>query len=716
MLRLNAGLRYPRRVNGAAAALNFLRRAEDCLQPYRSGSRAFFFKSKSEGPLLGIQGLDSAEDFPVLAADVVKQSRQKLDGLAACGPLETVSLLDDVSNGLCQIADAAELIRNVHPDEAYSVNGSAAVQEIAGYMSEVNLDTTVYNCMKNSESSKGVETMPLEASNVLHHMRVSMEHEGIHLAEAEKQACMQMLDAEQQLSFDIVHRQEQVRQQVSAETEGAWLSVSALDSLNLHQWRLKRRSARGGEEVHIPRDTFLADRILKTVPCGETRQRMHQAQQSRDTTGEEMMLQLLSVRQQLAKIRGYDTWAHYAQREALFEGPEKVQEFLETAWDALRPGFLTELQLLAEEKQSIGLGDSLEPWDVPFLLRRCKQRHREADEISEYLSYGSLMKGVELVLSRLLGLAFVQEAPDPGEVWHPSVQKFALREKERTIGILYLDPFPRAGKKVQSAQFTLQGSKALPDGQLQVPKTCLVYALPPGSQSLSTSFAVTFMHEIGHAVHSLLSETRFQHLSGTRGTIDFVEFPSHLFEHFVLDPDCLSMYASHASTGSNLPENLRAAHRSRPFGHFEAVQQLVYALVDQAFYSFQPSASSDLQSHLHGRLASFEQGLDGPCNASLLELLGLSTATARFDHLVHYGGSYYCYLFNRALSAHVWHRSFRPDPFNRETGERLHSLLRGGSVVQTLDVIRDLCPGDPAYAAHEVPLDAMMAELTHAAV
>ncbi|CAE7466285.1 MIPEP [Symbiodinium necroappetens] len=698
------------RVNGAAAALNFLRRAEDCLQPYRSGSRAFFFKSKSEGPLLGIQGLDSAEDFPVLAADVVKQSRQKLDGLAACGPLETVSLLDDVSNGLCQIADAAELIRNVHPDEAYSVNGSAAVQEIAGYMSEVNLDTKVYNCMKNSENSKGVETMPLEASNVLRHMRVSMEHEGIHLAEAEKQACMQMLDAEQQLSFDIVHRQEQVRQQVSAETEGAWLSVSALDSLNLHQWRLKRQSARGGEEVHIPRDTFLADRILKTVPCGETRQRMHQAQQSRDTTGEEMMLQLLSVRQQLAKIRGYDTWAHYAQREALFEGPEKVQEFLETAWDALRPGFLTELQLLAEEKQSIGLGDSLEPWDVPFLLRRCKQRHREADEISEYLSYGSLMKGVELVLSRLLGLAFVQEAPDPGEVWHPSVQKFALREKERTIGILYLDPFPRAGKKVQSAQFTLQGSKALPDGQLQVPKTCLVYALPPGSQSLSTSFAVTFMHEIGHAVHSLLSETRFQHLSGTRGTIDFVEFPSHLFEHFVLDPDCLSMYASHASTGSKLPENLRAAHRSRPFGHFEAVQQLVYALVDQAFYSFQPSASSDLQSHLHGRLASFEQGLDGPCNASLLELLGLSTATARFDHLVHYGGSYYCYLFNRALSAHVWHRSFRPDPFNRETGERLHSLLRGGSVVQTLGVIRDLCPGDPAYAAHEVPLDAMMAE------
>ena len=482
--------------------------------------------SRSQGPLLGIQGLDSAEAFPVLAADAVSQSRKQLAGLESCRPLEAVSLLDDVSNGLCQIADAAELIRNVHPDEVYSTHASSAIQEIAGYMSEVNLDTSVYNCMKDAESSGDAESMPLEAHTILHHMRESMEHEGVHLAQAEKQSCLEMLDAEQQLAFDIVQRQEHVRQQVSAETEGAWLPASSLDTLNLHRWRLKRRAAPGGEEVHIPRDTFLADRVLKVVACGEARRRMHQAQQKRDAVGEEMMLQLLSVRQQLAKVRGYDTWAHYAQREALFEGPDKVRQFLEATWECLKPGFVAEMQLLAEEKRALSGAstvETLEPWDVPFLLQRCKEKHTEADQVSEYLTYGSLMKGVELVLSQLLGLGFVQEVPEPGEVWHPSVQKFALRDGERTVGILYLDPFPRKGKKVQSAQFTLQGSKILADGRLQTPKTCLVYALPPESQSLSTSFAVTFMHEIGHAVHSLLSETHFQHLSGTRGTIDFVE-------------------------------------------------------------------------------------------------------------------------------------------------------------------------------------------------
>ncbi|CAE8676859.1 unnamed protein product, partial [Polarella glacialis] len=152
-------------------------------------------------------------------------------------------------------------------------------------------------------------------------------------------------------------------------------------------------------------------------------------------------------------------------------------------------------------------------WDVPLLLRRCKQQGEKGDQVSEYLNYGSLMKGVEQILSRLLGLGFTQEEPGPIEVWHPSVQKYAIRDGERIVGVLYLDPFQRPGKTVQSAQFTLQGSKLLPGGELQTPKTTLVYSLPIASAGLPLSFAITFMHEIGHAVHSLLSETHFQHLS-----------------------------------------------------------------------------------------------------------------------------------------------------------------------------------------------------------
>lgn len=495
-----------------------------------------------QGQLLGINGLGRAADFPVLASAAVQQSRERLVDLDTKTPQELVSLVDGVSNELCQIADAAELVRNVHPREDYVSNASSAVQEVAGFMSEVNLDPGVYQPMKAAEASPLFQEMSLEGQTVLRHMRVSMEHEGIHLPEKEKEECIQLLDSEQQLSFHILSRQEQLRNEPSE--EGTWVNAEGLDLRGL---ALPRRK----DEVLIPRDSVLADQILKTAPSGETRQRVHAAQQKQDELGEEHMVSLLATRQRLAELRGYESWACYAQRDALFRSPRHVEHFLDAAWARLRPGFQAELRLLAEEKRSVQGEGTLLASDVPYFLHRCKQKQREADEISEFLTYGGLMRGVELILSQLLGLQFTQETPELGELWHPSVQKYAIRDGETILGILYLDPFQRPGKRVQSAQFTLQGSKLLADGERQTPKTCLVYALPPTVRGLTANFAATFMHEIGHAVHSLLSETQFQHLSGTRGTIDFVEFPSHLFEHFVLDPECLATYVVHSTTGGS---------------------------------------------------------------------------------------------------------------------------------------------------------------------
>jgi len=687
-------------------------------KPRTQGQRSFFFR-RSEGELLGIEGLESARDFPRLAKEAVQDARQELLGIEGRPALELVSALDGVSNKLCRIADAAELIRNVHPAEDYVGNASDAVQEVAGYMGEVNLDASLYEGMKRAEGSEGFREISLEARTVLHHMRVSMEHEGIHLPAAEKAECLQLLEKEQQLSFDIIQRQEQLRRP-SPSPEGAWVDLATVvPTLGAEAVKsLPRRGAGAAEEICLPADTMWSDMILKTVPCGKTRRKLHDAQQTHDQQGEEDMTGLLFVRQRLSQIRGYDSWAHYSQREALFQSPDNVKQFLDATWERLRPGLAMELSLLAEEKQRLGLeGSKLEAWDVPLLLRSCKQKHEKSEEISAYLTYAALMKGVELVLSRLLGLSFSQEQATSGELWHPSVQKYAIRDGERILGILYLDPFQRPGKMVQSAQFTLQGSKMLQNGDLQTPKTTLVYALPVGATGLPLSFAITFMHEIGHAVHSLLSQTHFQHLSGTRGTVDFVEFPSHLFEHFVLDTDCLATYARHLKTGADMPSHVRNYCRESrtQFAHFEAAQQLMYAMVDQAFYACKPSApdaAAEVHHHLQESMSRLDEELEGSYNGTVLSLLGLSKPS-KFDHLVHYGGSYYCYLFNRALSAHVWQHGFQPDPFGDAAGERLHEMFKGGSVVQSMDVIGTLCPGNAGFAAQDVPLGALMEQMGH---
>lgn len=195
---------------------------------------------------------------------------------------------------------------------------------------------------------------------------------------------------------------------------------------------------------------------------------------------------------------------------------------------------------------------------------------------------------------------------------------------------------------------------------------------------LPISMSRSLLHEFGHVLHSLISETELQHLSGTRGAVDFAEFPSNLFEHFT---PVLMLSPAHSS--SLTPTTL-----SCNFAHLQALQLLLHALMDQAFYSFFPSpkystlydrtgeesathsgeeeglsaASATRTSSIEAELRALREGIDaaygrhewlltpesGLRGTTVCDLVG-KPHLARFEHLVHYGGSYFCYLFCRCV-------------------------------------------------------------------
>ena len=254
------------------------------------------------------------------------------------------------------------------------------------------------------------------------------------------------------------------------------------------------------------------------------------------------------------------------------------------------------------------------------------------------------------------------------------MRKFEFHhEEDGPLGTMYFDLHPRDGKFVHAAHFTIRCGRIRNDDSdnvdnhniqqskdnnqdHQLPIVALVCNLSPSSTSgssqtlLSHSEVETLFHEFGHGLHSLLSRTSFQHLSGTRASMDFVETPSHLFETFARDPSFLSrVLTRHYITGLPMSKR-RAEHLALSHSDFRGVEiqtQIVHSRFDQALFGENPCSVSL-----------------GGCNSTemwerLHKEAGVPFANgthwhSRFGHLVTYGAGYYGYLYAQTFAADIW--------------------------------------------------------------
>ena len=70
---------------------------------------------------------------------------------------------------------------------------------------------------------------------------------------------------------------------------------------------------------------------------------------------------------------------------------------------------------------------------------------------------------------------------------------------------------------------------------------------------LSSGEVKTLFHELGHALHGLLSSVKYPSLSGTSVNRDYVEFPSQLMENWGRDSQVVRDYAFHYETKEPIP-------------------------------------------------------------------------------------------------------------------------------------------------------------------
>jgi peptidyl-dipeptidase Dcp len=198
---------------------------------------------------------------------------------------------------------------------------------------------------------------------------------------------------------------------------------------------------------------------------------------------------------------------------------------------------------------------------------------------------------------------------------------------------------------------------------------------------LSFDDARTLFHELGHALHALLSDVTYPLISGTKVLTDWVELPSQLYEHWLERPEILGRFAVHCDTGEPIPpELLRRLIAARTFNQgFATVEYVASALVDLELH-LRPAAGDDAGPF---DIGAFERAALG--RIGMPDEIVMRHRPTHFQHVFAgdgYASAYYSYMWSEVLDADAF-AAFEDagDIFHAETARRLHDHVysAGGS-------------------------------------
>jgi oligopeptidase A len=135
---------------------------------------------------------------------------------------------------------------------------------------------------------------------------------------------------------------------------------------------------------------------------------------------------ILALRQEKAKLLGYETFAHLsmASKMATLEEAEKLLEELRLA---ARPAAVKDLAEVREFAAQQGETEELLWWDVAYWAERLREARYELndEELRPYFSLPAVLDGLFALAKRLFDVTVV---PADGEapVWHPDARFFKL--------------------------------------------------------------------------------------------------------------------------------------------------------------------------------------------------------------------------------------------------------------------------------------------------
>ena len=363
-----------------------------------------------------------------------------------------------------------------------------------------------------------------------------------------------------------------------------------------------------------------------------------------------LIAEILALRDERVGLLGYDTYASWRLEDRMAKTPEQAMDLLLAVWPAAVARVEEEVADMQAVADAEGADVEIAPWDYRYYAEKVRQDRYalDSDEVKQYLQLDKLTDAMFYVAGELFGFAFTPVPEGSVPVFHPDVTVYEVTDRETGdhVGLWYLDPFARQGKRSGAWATTYRNHTTFdgPETVLASNNSNFVQGAPGEPVLVSWDDAETLFHEFGHALHFLASDVAYPTLNG--GVRDYTEFQSQLLERWLLTDPVVDNYLVHVETGEPMPDDLVAKiRRAATFNQgFATTEYLASSLIDLRLHTLDEPGDVDVDAFERETLA--ELGMP--------DEVVMRHRTPHFGHVFSgegYSAGYYGYLWADVLTS-----------------------------------------------------------------
>lgn len=331
------------------------------------------------------------------------------------------------------------------------------------------------------------------------------------------------------------------------------------------------------------------------------------------------------------------------------KNPERAITLMEAVWPAAIARVKEEVADMQKIADDAGADITIAPWDYRYYAEKVRQDKYslDSDEVKQYLQLDKLRDAMFYVAGELFNFSFAPVPEGSVPVFHEDVTVWDVTDKTTGdhIGLWYLDPFARKGKR-SGAWATTYRSHTTFDGKKNVlssNNSNFIKGAPGEPVLISWDDATTYFHEFGHALHFLASNVAYPTLNG--GVRDYTEFQSQLLERWLSTDAVIDNYLVHHETGEPIPAELVAKIKAAATFNqgFSTTEYLASALVDMRYHTTDPK---DIDPDSFERETLTELGMPSE--------LVMRHRSPHFGHIFSgegYSAGYYGYMWADVLTS-----------------------------------------------------------------